>query len=662
MSALSWKINRLRVMGGVEIAHRIKQALSTKLEVCGWGLAMRPPSPKNEVGRPCLVEFSTKFDATPYLQAADRILSGYFQVFSLHSTRLGFPPRWNRDPLTGVESPLTFGKILNYRDEKLVGNIKYLWEPNRHLELVSLAQAFHLSGEAKYAEGCRTLLDSWFEQCPYPLGPNWTSSLEHAVRLVNWSYAWHLLSGEHSPLFQGQDGPAFRSRWLDMVYRHCHFIAGHFSKHSSANNHLLGEYMGLLTGSLTWPLWKESGAWRDLALKEFEAEALKQNAPDGVNREQASWYHHEVADMMLICGLVGKASGIEFGREYWTRLESMLDFIASIMDAAGNVPMIGDADDAVMVRFSPEEDFNPYRSLLATGAVLFGRADFKAKTAVFDDKSRWLLGDDGAKTFAEIAAADSGESLRRAFADGGYYVLGDAWGSEREVRLVADVGPLGYLSIAAHGHADALAFTLSLGGLEMLVDPGTYAYHTQKQWRDYFRGTSAHNTVRIDGLDQSLIGGNFMWLKHAAAKLDAWDSDEHSDRLVGSHDGYLRLADPVRHSREIVFDKSLREIRIRDALTCKGRHWAEIHWHCHEDAEVSLCDSGVNIGRGPNRIALSLSDRRFSVRLAKGEDKPPLGWVSRRFDDKLPSPVAVWSGEVDGSCVLETRVSLSLDG
>lgn len=658
MSTLIWKINRLRVMGIAEIAHRIKQVLQSNLEKTGYGLATNPPSPSIKIFNPHLQAFSTEFDHFQYLHAADQILSGVFKIFALSAADLGFPPLWNQDPLTGTTAPLTFGKTLNYRDEKLVGNIKYLWEPNRHLELVTLAQAWHLSGDPKYATGCRDLLESWFNQCPYPLGANWTSSLEHSVRLVNWSFAWQLLGGDANPLFKDEAGQAFRSRWLDMIYQHCHFIAGHFSKYSSANNHLLGEYMGLFIGSINWPLWQESEAWRNKAQQGFEAEALLQNTPDGVNREQATWYHHEVADMLLLCGLIGKANGIEFSLQYWQRLEAMLDFIAAVMDVNGNVPMIGDADDAVMVRFYPVPDFHPYRCLLATGAVIFERGDFKVKAAQFDDKSRWLLGDAGASSFNALLATKTKNQPCRAFKDGGYYLMGDAWESEQEIRLVADVGPLGYLSIAAHGHADALSFTLSLGGLEMLIDPGTYAYHTEKQWRDYFRGTSAHNTVRIDGIDQSVIGGNFMWIKHADAKLNVWDLDDSQERLVGSHDGYQRLADPVLHTREIVLNKLTRAIQVRDVLKCQSKHLVEIHWHCHEEADVTLEDSQVKIARGATSLNLSLTDPLFSVRLAKGEESPPLGWISRAFDYKAPTTTIVWTGEIEGNYVLESNLYL----
>jgi len=656
-NALLWKITRLRAMTMAEVFYRIQQAVRAKVEKFGFCLA-QPVTPTGNAGKIWLNRLPTKLDANLYCSAADRILAGHFNVFALQNAELGFPPNWNRDPKTSIVAPLEFGKTLNYRDNSIVGDIKYLWEPNRHLELVTLAQAWHLSGDKKYADGCRALLDSWFEQCPYPLGPNWTSSLEHSVRLVNWSFVWHLFGGMDGVLFQGDSGQAFRRRWLDSIYCHCHFIAGHFSKYSSANNHLLGEYMGLFIASLTWPCWQESDQWKDKAAKGLEIESIKQNAPDGVNLEQATWYHHEVADMLLLCGLIGRANGVEFSAQYWSQLEHMLEFIAGIMDAKGNVPMIGDSDDAVMVRFSREADFNVYQSLLASGAVLFSRADFKDKSMRFDDKSRWLLGDEAADQFDQFKSIDDCTPLKTAFPDGGYYVMGEAWGTAREISMVVDVAPLGYLSIAAHGHADALAFTLSLGGQEMLIDPGTYAYHTQKLWRDYFRGTSAHNTLRVDGIDQSVIGGNFMWMKHANATLEHWQHSDDADCILGRHDGYMRLNDPLLHRRKIELDKRKALISIVDTLECKGKHQVEIHWHCHEDSQVSIEDSVVKVARSNASLLLKMNSENFSVRLAHGEDNPPLGWVSRSFDSKVPVTTIVWSGEIDSSCDLETSMQI----
>ncbi|MBI4754065.1 MAG: alginate lyase family protein [Betaproteobacteria bacterium] len=645
-------------MGAREILHRVRQAGRAGLERCGFGLA-RAGAPAGAPGSAWCDVLARGFDATHYRAAAERVLAGRFDVFALKSAALGFPPEWNRDPKTGTRAPLSFGKTLNYRDERIVGDIKYLWEPNRHAELVTLAQAWHLTGEARHAEGCRTLLDSWFAQCPYPLGANWTSSLEHAVRLVNWAVAWHLLHGTARE--GGMPAPprdaAFRQRWLDSIYQHCHFISGHLSRYSSANNHLLGELMGLFVASVTWPMWPASRRWRERAAGEFEAEALKQNGEDGVNREQAVWYQHEVADMMLLVGLFGRANGVEFSAAYWQRLERMLEFIAGVMDVGGHVPMFGDADDGAMVRFG-RDGGNPYRSLLATGAVLFGRGDFKAKGGCFDDKSRWLLGDAEAQTFERLQVPE-GRELSKDFAQGGYSVLGDRLGEADETRVVADAGPLGYLSIAAHGHADALALTLSVDGREILIDPGTYAYHTRKKWRDYFRGTSAHNTVRVDGVDQSVSGGNFLWTRHARAARERFKSTPECDTWVGSHDGYLRLDDPVLHRRTIEFDKKARLIWVTDRVECRRKHHIELFWHAAEDCVAVTDGAAVGLRRDEVEMVLSMPGWDWRAEIVCGREDPPLGWVSRRFDEKGPSCTVVWAGDIVGTKDLVTLIRIT---
>ena len=654
-------------MGASEIAYRFRQALQTRLELYGYGSISPTTTTNDKYGAACWSKTARDFDVDLYVDSANRILAGRFDVFSLQNLKLGFPPSWNRDPKTGTNAPMVFGKLLNYRDQRLVGNIKYLWEPNRHLELVTIAQAWNLTRDIRYVDGCRQLLDSWFEQCPYPLGPNWVSSLEHGIRLVNWAVAWQLLGSEESPLFAGQKGKAFLRRWQDAVYYHCRFIAGHLSRYSSANNHLLGELMGLFIATLTWPLWSESERWLELARLEFQIEVLKQNSIDGVNREQAVWYHHEVADMMLLCGLIGKSNGVEFDQEYWNRLEDMLGFVAAIMDLEGHVPMIGDADDAVIVRFSREVDFNPFRSLLATGALIFKREDFAIKAGHFDDKSRWLLGDNCAGEFEQLSAATAySTSPRQSFSEGGYWVVGSDFDTNSEIRLVADAGPIGYLSIAAHGHADALAFTLSVAGQEVLIDPGTFAYHTQKKWRDYFRGTSAHNTVRVDGLDQSVIGGNFMWHKHATVRCVDWHPGETLDYWVGEHDGYRRLSDPVVHRRELLFDKRENQVEVIDTLKCENHHEVEVYWHTAEACKVEMNNNKICVNNGSSVLTMSMSSASLRPEIVHARETPtPLGWISRSFDEKFPITTIVWRGSINGTTklvsVLRIEISSKID-
>jgi hypothetical protein len=655
---LRWTLKRISAMGAHEVGYRSRQWLQTRAERAGFGL-VEPLSANDKRGLPWVSSLPSDFPAKAYRDAADRILGGEFRLFGNREWKLGFPPAWNRDPASGVLAPLSFGKTLNYRDASLVGNIKYLWEPNRHLELVTLAQAWHLTRDESYAHGCAALLDSWFRACPYMLGPNWTSSLEVALRMINWSCAWHLLGGENAPLFAQAGGQAIKQRWLGAVRQHCHFIAGHFSLYSSANNHLLGELLGLLIGSMTWPCWPESDGWRARSQQRFEEQAMLQNAADGVNKEQAIWYQHEVTDMLLLAGLIARANHCDFSSPFWHRLESMLEFISSCMDVGGNVPMFGDSDDAVIVRFDPRPDFRAYHSLLATGAVLFQRGDFKTKAQLFDDKSRWLLGDSAANAFANLPVVDPSTRGRYAFTHGGYYILGSELETSREVRLIADAAPLGYLSIAAHGHADALSLTLSIAGRPILIDPGTYCYHTERRWRDYFRGTSAHNTLRIDHQDQSVAGGAFLWTRHAEVRCLAFERGRERQELMAEHYGYGRLPDPVTHRREIRYQVAEQLIEIADQLICKDGHYVELFWHFSSECLVSLTnDMAVATLEG---IQLALRwPQPLQARLVRGQEDPCLGWLSPRFDQKEPTSTLVVAGSVGAHWRGVSQINISV--
>ncbi len=658
MERVLWRLNRLRCMTHAEIRHRALRAMEMQAE--RWGLlgsAIVPPPDLTQESRRW-IHATARVDVAPYLAAAERIAAGRFDVFALQDAALGSPPRWNCDPKTRVEAPLSFGKLLDCRDPRRVGDIRYLWELNRHLHIVTLAQAYALSGDARYFGVIRRHLESWFDECAYGRGPNWSSALELGIRLINWSVAWQLLGGASSPLFQDGQGARFRRQWLDAVFQHAQFVHGHFSLYSSANNHLIGEAAGLFVAALTWPYWPRTRAWLAEAKAILEREALLQNAPDGVNREQAVSYQQFELDLLLLALFAGRANGKKFSTAFESRIEAMIEYFASIMDAGGNVPAFGDSDDGFVVRLAQGGEFCRYRSLLATAAILFRRGDFKAKAGGLDDKTRWLLGESADSAFRQIDGAGAQSPIRRAFPIGGYFVLGCDFESENEIRLVADAGPLGYQAIAAHGHADALAFTLSVGGKEFFIDPGTYTFHTQGAWRQYFRGTAAHNTVRVDGVDQSQSGGKFMWLRKAGAGCSLWRPSAERDIFEGWHDGYMRLANPVMHRRRITFDKLARRIVIEDTLQMATMHEIELFFHCSEQCHVNPVPGGYRISHAATTLLLKLPDVEgaASKDVHYGSIAPILGWASRRFDDKQPAPTIAWKARLARETVLRSEI------
>jgi len=327
-------------------------------------------------------------------------------------------------------------------------------------------------------------------------------------------------------------------------------------------------------------------------------------------------------------------------------------------DLSGRLPMVGDADDGYVVRLATEPGFSPHGSLIATGAVLFDRPDLAVKAGTADSKTVTLLGVCAVRTLARLKQRGrAGFRPRVQFSESGYYLLGSGFDTPDEVRMLVDAGPLGYLSLAAHGHADALSFTLSIGDREILVDPGTYAYHTDPAWRRYFRSTQAHNTVGIDGEDQSRQAGNFMWTDHARARCIEFEAGATRQRLVGEHHGYERLEDPVVHRREILYDADRHQFEVSDLLRCSGEHRAVRAWHFSEQCQVERQGAGLRIVNGHAQVHLEPLEPLERVEIHRAGTALQGGWVSRSFGSKQPATTVLWCSRISGDTVLRTRIN-----
>ena len=220
-------------------------------------------------------------------------------------------------------------------------------------------------------------------------------------------------------------------------------------------------------------------------------------------------------------------------------------------------------------------------------------------------------------------------------------------------------GPLGYLSIAAHGHADALSFVLNIGDREILVDPGTYAYHTDPAWRRYFRSTLAHNTVGIDGEDQSVQAGNFMWTASRAGALHRI----RDRRASGSASSANTTAISGSRTRWCTGAKSCStrdasSIEVTDMLRCEGEHRARRSWHFAEDCQVERVGYGLKVTSGPHAGALRAAAKSSTACRCTAAAAPEQGgWVSRSFGRKEPCTTVHWNSRVTGVTVLRTRIT-----
>ena len=154
-----------------ELLHRIREKCLINLQRLGLFSVKQAPAPDLSVKVRPWLKSGTALPADCYLEEATRVLAGQVAIFALRPASLGVVPLWNTDPKSGVHAPLVFGRVLDYRNSEVVGDIKYLWEPNRHLQWVVLAQAYALSRERRFLDGFAEQLSSWLEQCPLSSGP-----------------------------------------------------------------------------------------------------------------------------------------------------------------------------------------------------------------------------------------------------------------------------------------------------------------------------------------------------------------------------------------------------------------------------------------------------------------------------------------------------------
>ncbi|WP_019503539.1 alginate lyase family protein [Pleurocapsa sp. PCC 7319] len=641
---LKWYVWRLKAMTLFEILQRIN-CLLVKQYVKRRN-SWIPPTPKLSKEHQDYWEFpsltlneSREYEAL-LVEAHNYLQGSYIWLNVPYQESL---PNWHFDPQTGKVAPLKFGLELNYRDYELVGNVKNIWEKSRHHHLTVISAAYALTRDEKYAIAVAEQLQDWLNKNPFPLGVNWTSSLELGVRLISWVWIDRLLRGStvHSQLF-GESGLLWSA-----IYWHQWLISKYYSHGSSANNHLIGEMAGLFISSCHWSVFPSSKHWQSFSWKILEQEISKQTFSSGLNREQAFEYHIFTTEFFLLAGLEAARHQITVSDQYQDLMRRMLEVIPLLVDLKGNLPNYGDGDEGMALQI------RPHQSSRVDWLLRLGRQWIGARVPLPNSDSGNLAA--SLVNFPKPDTVEETISVENsiAFPDAGLYVLAQNRGKPQEVLCLADAGNLGFLSIAAHGHADALSFTLNIGGVPIIVDPGTYTYHADNYWRNYFRSTRAHNTIVVDNLDQSNPGGTFLWTSKAQTNVLDWQQTDDEIMLVAEHDGYTRLQEKIVHRRQLTLSQE--RLEIVDNLQGNGSHNIEWRLHFSPLCSVSLKKRNCLVKWDSGSIIISL-DRQIDWSLLTGEQLG--GWYSSGFNLKQPTTTLVGITNTTGSITFNNSIGL----
>ncbi|HSO64318.1 MAG TPA: heparinase II/III family protein, partial [Ornithinibacter sp.] len=473
--SLTWYAQRLRRMSPAEVVSRV----GDQTRQARWSGRLVPPGtpfpPAAGVLTPRVLATplpSGTRDRVPpedsrrLVAAADGLLAGEWGVLGTPRADVA-DPDWFLDPVTGRRAPsdgLAFR--IDHRDEQVTGNVKSVWELSRHHHLTVLAGAWWLTRDARYADAVAAQLRSWWAANPFLSGIHWTSGIELAVRITSWVWIRRLLDDWPgvADLFEENPVALAQIRW------HQEHLAAFRSRGSSENNHAVAEATGRLVSACAFPWYAESEAWRRDAARDLERVLSANTFPSGVNRELASDYHRFVTELGVLALTEAAAAGHPLSADTRDLLARSLDATAAMLDVTGTPPRQGDGDEGrALVVEDPAED--PWAVLLACGAGTLGASDWWPTTrpgiASTLIGSLWAAGSVEATGAVACGRIPRPLSPPRSFADAGIHVLRTGPGQGPEIWCRCDAGPHGFLSIAAHAHADALSVEVRHDGVEL---------------------------------------------------------------------------------------------------------------------------------------------------------------------------------------------------
>jgi hypothetical protein len=538
LSSVHWYAHRLAAMSGAEVVHRVREQIrrmADRADRSAWrrfevgdGPLIALPALRQVFQAPWPAAVAERASASATLLAAGRLpLLG--RNWPEDTMRSHPPGLWFWDPISRTAWPAAERYAFDVvRSDGGRRDARYVWELNRLQFLHPPAALAIRSGDS---EGARAAVDTvlaWADANPPCRGINWASGIELALRLVSVAL---VVAAAGDAI-----DPHARRRLRALVAAHGFWISRYPSLYSSANNHRLAEGLGLLVAALLAPDLAPASVWSAQGRMILVETGRSLFHADGIGAEQSPTYAAFALEMIALGALLDPAVLTAETRGWLARAGGAL---RTMLDDAGNTPRIGDDDEGRVISLPQEREPRYVASIVAGISGLLGAPELTPPAR--DPHLRDLL-------FHSPAAGSSAADGVHHFRDGGYTVIRETVAGHRAM-IVFDHGPLGFSSIAAHGHADALAVWLHLDGVPVLIDAGTDHYASSGTWRERFRSTAAHNTVTINDASQSLTAGAFNWRHKANARVTAF-SGARDWVITARHDGYARRFG-VEHERTL---------------------------------------------------------------------------------------------------------------
>lgn len=542
---------------------------------------------------------------------------------------------WLKDYKNNIISNRKYYAKINRQNFNEIGDIKYVCEPSRFHFLPFLALKAFQSKDSFWLNRIKYIIESWSNQNPYLQSVHWTSGIEVGIRSVNLAYTHMILL-----TFKNLD-PELDKAIKQLILYSYHYLKKHLSLYSSANNHLTAELMGLVVISSMYEnneLKREKTKWTKKLFKEIN----NQINPDGVHMELSTHYHAEVTDHFLNALVFLKKSKEKIPIEIENRFMKMFKFLNHV-EYNGLNSNFGDNDEGHLIYPYFDPKFSIYKSLLSSVG--------KSKNL---DWRNYLIFGDNTKPYSDTKINNKilSDTL---FLNSGYAFLYDHL---NEAKLAFDFGNIGDDISAAHGHSDIFHFTFDIEGVPILLDSGTYQYHSRfDQWRKYFRSIAAHNTVSINKKDHAFQSTRMSWLNVPQTELVNSHISEEKSLIEAKTNAFIK--EGVIHKRKLIFDKLKKQIEIVDSLKADNKSSDNLAiFYLNLNSNLKWIHSKDTLKTEIKGSKVSIMNQKFiKGKLENASENEVIGWRSSKYGVKKPGQSFIFEEVFNEQLTLTTKIS-----
>lgn len=526
-------------------------------------------------------------DPAGALTRADRIASGAHHAYRAHWRSLpASPEAWLRHPLTGViaRADVPWWRISHL--DPAFGDIKDLWEPARFGWAYDLVRGYIITRDDRYATSLHMRVRAWLESNPPFWGPHWSCGQETAIRAAALLYAESNLADAPSST------PEAMTRVAAVLAASGERIADAIGYAlSQRNNHGISEAAGLVMLGVRFEgRLPEAAGWLNRGHALLESLVKTQFAEDGWYIQHSFTYLRVALDQLVLAERSLRAVGRGLSDASVARIRAAADLLCAVIEPkAGQVPNHG-ANDGAFVHPITMAEYRDFRPVLTAICALW-KHPFPADLRIDDEVLAWL----------GLDPPPPGPSL-----PDGVRCGTSGWAAVRIGGTAVFLRAGRYRS--RPGHIDPLHLDVRLGGKEIIVDPGTYAYNAPPPWRNGLAGARVHNGPLVDGREPGVRGPRFLWYIWPAAKLISaeWRGSEAVLVAEGTHG--------VRRTVRVEHD----HVTIRDETARSKAGTLSVLWTLHPSADPAL----VRIENG-------------EVRTTAAESNGVFGWFSPRYGERL---------------------------